>query len=203
VNDVKVDNVSVVTNKVANINTMTGATSEANGAKGLVPTPTTADVGKFLKGDGTWADAGTAITPNPQDTATTNLTKVGIAGTVYNVKDAGAVRTTQVGVASGVAGLDENGRVPSSQLPSYVDDVVEYASVSAFPVTGESGKIYVALDTNLTYRWGGSEYVEISPSLALGETSTTAYRGDRGKAAYDHTQLFPIVDGMVCIVFEE
>lgn len=109
---------------------------------------------------------------------------------------------TQKGVAGGVAELDSNGRVPSSQLPSYVDDVVEYASRSAFPATGESGKIYVALDTNLAYRWGGSEYVEISPSLALGETSSTAYRGDRGKAAYDHTQLFPIVDGKVCIVFE-
>jgi hypothetical protein len=58
-----------------------------------------------------------------------------------------------------------------------------------FPVTGESGKIYIALDTNLTYRWGGSTYVEISPSLALGETSASAYRGDRGKTAYDHSQL--------------
>ena len=88
----------------------------------------------------------------------------------------------------GAAELDANGKVKSSQLPSYVDDVVEYASLSAFPVTGESGKIYVALDTNLTYRWSGSAYVEISPSLALGETSSTAYRGDRGKSAYDVTE---------------
>ena len=79
--------------------------------------------------------------------------------------------------------------VPSAQLPSYVDDVLEYASLSVFPVTGESGKIYVALDTNKTYRWSGSAYTEISESLALGETSSTAYRGDRGKAAYDHSQL--------------
>ena len=93
------------------------------------------------------------------------------------------------GTASGVAELDGSGKVPSSQLPSYVDDVVEYASRSAFPGTGESGKIYVALDANLTYRWSGSEYVEISPSLALGETESTAYRGDRGKAAYDHSQI--------------
>ncbi len=88
----------------------------------------------------------------------------------------------------GVATLDSGGRVPSAQLPAYVDDVLEYATASAFPATGESGKIYVALDTNLTYRWGGSAYVEISPSLALGETSSTAYRGDRGKTAYDHSQ---------------
>ena len=78
-----------------------------------------------------------------------------------------------------------DGKVPAAQLPSFVDDVLEYASTSAFPATGESGKIYVALDTNKTYRWGGSDYVEISESLALGETSSTAYAGDKGKANAD------------------
>ena len=77
------------------------------------------------------------------------------------------------------------GKVPAAQLPSFVDDVLEYDAVSAFPATGETGKIYVAKDTNLAYRWGGTQYVEISPSLALGETATTAYPGDRGKAAAD------------------
>lgn len=81
-----------------------------------------------------------------------------------------------------------DGKVPASQLPSYVDDVLEYANTGAFPGTGETGKIYVAFDTNKTYRWSGSAYVEISASLALGETSSTAYRGDRGKTAYDHSQ---------------
>lgn len=100
----------------------------------------------------------------------------------------GKVNTTEVGVANGIAELDSTGKVPSSQLPSYVDDVIEYASRSTFPAEGEDGKIYIAKDTNLTYRWGGTEYVEISPSLALGETSSTAYRGDRGKTAYDHSQ---------------
>lgn len=103
--------------------------------------------------------------------------------------EVGAIPTTEKGSAGGVAELDSNGMVPSAQLPSYVDDVLEYASLSAFPATGESGKIYVALDTNKTYRWSGSAYVEISPSLALGETSSTAYRGDRGKTAYDHSQV--------------
>lgn len=90
------------------------------------------------------------------------------------------------GTAGGFAELDNTGKVPSAQLPSYVDDVQEYDSVSSFPATGETGTIYVAKDTNKTYRWSGTGYVEISPSLALGETSSTAYRGDRGKAAYDH-----------------
>lgn len=92
------------------------------------------------------------------------------------------------GANNGLAELDANGKVPSAQLPSYVDDVIEYTSQSAFPTTGETGKIYIAQDTNKTYRWSGTAYVEISPSLALGETSSTAYRGDRGKVAYDHSQ---------------
>ena len=78
------------------------------------------------------------------------------------------------------------GTVPQSALPSYVDDVLEYNGQSSFPTTGESGKIYVDTSTNKTYRWSGTTYVEISSSLALGETSSTAYRGDRGKTAYDH-----------------
>ena len=82
-----------------------------------------------------------------------------------------------------------SGKVPASQLPAYVDDVLEFANLASFPATGESGKIYIAIDTNLTYRWGGSSYVVMSSSLALGETSSTAYRGDRGKIAYDHSQV--------------
>lgn len=81
-----------------------------------------------------------------------------------------------------------NGLVPTSQLPAFVDDVLEYSDLSAFPTAGESGKIYVAQDTNKTYRWSGSAYVVISDTIALGETSATAYRGDRGKTAYDHSQ---------------
>lgn len=96
---------------------------------------------------------------------------------------------SSIGVANGIAELDNDGKVPSSQLPSYVDDVLVFANLASFPLTGESGKIYVAEDTNITYRWSGSSYVEISASLALGETSSTAYRGDRGKIAYDHSQL--------------
>lgn len=80
-----------------------------------------------------------------------------------------------------------DGVVPASQLPSYVDDVLEYPNLASFPVTGESAKVYVALDTNKTYRWSGTVYVQIGSDLALGETITTAYRGDRGKTAYDHS----------------
>lgn len=105
-----------------------------------------------------------------------------------SASDVGAIPASQKGAASGVAELDSTGRVPSAQLPSYVDDVIEVTSYSALPNPGEDGKIYITEDTNLQYRWSGTQYVEISPSLALGETSSTAYRGDRGKTAYDHSQ---------------
>ena len=107
------------------------------------------------------------------------------------------VLTEDKGSANGVAELDENGIIISSQLPSYVDDVIEgYFYNSKFykesthttEITGEAGKIYIDLSTEKTYRWSGSTFVVISETLALGETSSTAYRGDRGKIAYEHSQ---------------
>lgn len=95
------------------------------------------------------------------------------------------------GVANGIATLDQNGLVPSSQLPPYVDVVIEVSTFSALPNTGEPGKIYITKDTNLTYRWSGTAYVEITQSLALGETSSTAYAGDKGKATTDKLNRIP------------
>lgn len=120
------------------------------------------------------------------------------SGGVYTALSS-KVNTSAVGSASGVAELDENGHVPSSQLPSYVDDVVEgyynestdkFYEDSSYTteIAGEAGKIYITLDTNLSYRWSGTGFVVISPSLALGETSSTAYRGDRGATAYSTSQ---------------
>lgn len=134
-------------------------------------------------------------------TGNVNITAANIGlGNVNNTSDANkpistATQTalnakldaTLKGAANGLAELDAGGKVPAAQLPSYVDDVLEATAMSSFPSTGETGKIYVDTSTNKTYRWSGSAYVEISNSgVALGETSSTAYRGDRGKAAYDH-----------------
>jgi hypothetical protein len=95
-------------------------------------------------------------------------------------------------VANGYASLDGSGKVPSAQLPSYVDDVLEYANLAAFPVTGSSGIIYVTQDTNKTYRWTGSAYVEISPSPgttdSLTEGSTNLYYTNaRARASLNFT----------------
>lgn len=109
------------------------------------------------------------------------------------------IPTSEKGAANGVASLDAAGKVPTAQLPSYVDDVLEgylhtdgkfyKEEAHTTVITGEAGKIYVDLKTGKTYRWSSTTFVEISASLALGETSSTAYPGDKGKIAYDHAQL--------------
>lgn len=98
------------------------------------------------------------------------------------------VLASEKGANSGVATLGADGKVPASQLPSFVDDAIEAANFAALPAEGEGGKIYITLDDNKTYRWGGTTYVEISASVALGETQGTAYEGSKGaalKTAFD------------------
>lgn len=101
------------------------------------------------------------------------------------------VNTSAIGAANGIASLDATGKVPSGQLPSYVDDVVEGTNLAAFPTTGETGKIYVALDTNKTYRWGGSTYSEISSGAVTsvaGKTGVVSLvKADVGLGNVDNT----------------
>lgn len=80
-----------------------------------------------------------------------------------------------------------DGKVPESQLPSYVSDIVE-GTLATFPTAGASDKIYVDTATNKSYRWSGSAYIEIGSGVAIGETASTAHRGDHGKTAYEHSQ---------------
>jgi hypothetical protein len=99
--------------------------------------------------------------------------------------------TAQLGAASGIATLGSDGKVPTAQLPSYVDDVLEFATQANFPVTGEASKIYVAKDTNKTYRWSGSTYVYIT-SGAVGSVAgktgvVTLVKADVGLANVDNT----------------
>ena len=111
------------------------------------------------------------------------LTKTDVG--LGNVTNEAQIPLSQKGANNGVATLDKSGKVPSTQLPSFVDDVLEFDNYEAFPKTGESGKIYVTKDTNLEYRWSGTQYTQISKSIALGETASTAYAGDKGKQVTD------------------
>ena len=139
--------------------------------------------------DGSYEPADNNIQSHITDTSSNphGVTKgdVGL-GSVTN--DA-QIPLSEKGSVSGVAELDSSGKVPASQLPSFVDDVEEYPDFASLPAVGESSKIYITTNDNKTYRWGGSSYVPLSSGVVLGETSETAYRGDRGKVAYDYSQV--------------
>lgn len=144
-----------------------------------------------------------------------NISKLDVG--LGNVTNDSQVKRSEMGVANGVATLDGTGKVPAAQLPAYVDDVVEFekfistltgltvgklyfntatskfvlatsatAGTSSDP---ETGKIYVDMQYNKTYRWSGTQLTVISETLALGESADTAYDGARGKTAYDHSQI--------------
>jgi len=98
----------------------------------------------------------------------------------------------KIGEAGGIASLNENGKVPESQLPSYVDDVEEYSSASAFPEEGETGKIYVATDTGICYRWTGTVYTAITDptkedAIKPGSISLSTTWTDNGDGTYSQT----------------
>lgn len=110
-----------------------------------------------------------------------------------------AIAASTKGQANGVASLGADGLVPSAQLPSYVDDVVELLTLAATApasptagdkyyntgdtkiytysttwgtgVTPEASKIYIALDTDISYRWGGSVMVKITSSDVVAITN--------------------------------
>ena len=123
---------------------------------------------------------------NARDTANrdrANHTGTQLSSTISDFNAAADARiTAQKGVANGLATLDAGGLIPSGQLPGFVDDVLEFANLAAFPATGETGKIYVALDTNLTYRWSGTTYIEIGSSGVTDHGALTGLTDD------DHPQ---------------
>lgn len=170
---------------------------------------------KFLRNDNTWAEIQSASTTQQgvvqlsDDITTDDSTVAATAKAVKLLNDKIAAISTeisgdfvtkdQMGAASGVATLDENGKVVSTQLPSFVDDVIDVEmdpSLSSAKdehgtaIKPEGGKIYVDClgeePTQKTYRWSGTVYAVISDTIALGETEQTAFDGKRGKEAYDH-----------------
>ena len=199
------------------INTL-ATTEYVDGKNYVPENQTAADDLHFLRNDNTWAKIQSAtveqegvvrlsseLTSESEETAATSKAVKAVKDAVDAVSKTTSddyVKKAQLGVASsdgvtGVATLDENGTVPAAQLPSYVDDVVEGYLIEgkfykdeakAEEITGETSKIYVDKTTELTYRWSGSMFVEISKSLALGETASTAFPGDKGKVAYDYSQ---------------
>lgn len=150
----------------------------------VLPKGDKGDTGEGIPPGASWSDKQDEIDPGTtaqyyrgdKTWQTLNKSAVGL-GNVDNTSDldkpVSTATTTQLNLkqnlseknaVNGYAGLDSSGLVPSSLLPAFVDDVLEFANLAGFPATGEAGKIYTALDTNKIYRWGGSVYTEISPS---------------------------------------
>ena len=131
------------------------------------------------------------------DNALSDTSEKPVQNKVITEALSGKMNNSMRGATNGVASLDSSGKIPTSQLPSSVDEVKEGVLVSGVFYTdsskttviqGEPGKLYIDTESNKTYRWSGSEFTGVSNTLALGETSSTAYRGDRGKTAYEHSQ---------------
>jgi hypothetical protein len=125
----------------------------------------------------------------------TAASNVSIAITASQVTDFSAAADARISAQkaqpSGLATLDATGKVPAAQLPSFVDDVLEFSDLASFPVAGENGVIYVAIDNNKTYRWSGSTYIEISPSAVtsvFGRSGVvSAQSGDYSAAQVSNT----------------
>lgn len=176
--------VSVATTTLAELNFVNGVTSGIQGQlNGKEPTITAGTTLQYWRGDKTWQTLNTSVVPESGNLYFTDARVRAAVLTGYVLGSNTALASTDSvlqafqkiqgqinarestankGVANGYASLDASGLVPTGQLPSYVDDVLEYANLAAFPITGEAGKIYVALDTNKTYRWSGSVYVYIT-----------------------------------------
>ncbi len=140
--------------------TQTLATISDAGTAASLDVPSTGDaaVGEVVKGDDT------RLSDDRTPTAHTH--------TLSDITDSGTAAGKDAGVAGGVADLDGSGRVPAAQLPSYVDDVEEYADFASFPATGETGKLYVDLAEGDIYRWSGSAYVQINDAVSSADQAT-------------------------------
>lgn len=172
--------------------------SYSKGEVGLGNVDNTADSAKSVKYATSAGSAGAVAWANVSGKPTTFAPSAHNHNDLYYQKSevdsklngkAASSHTHGAGDITSVNASAITGTIAAANLPSYVDDVLEYAGTSKFPSTGEAGKIYTDTTTNKIYRWGGSSYVVISDTIALGETRSTAYRGDRGKTAYNHSQI--------------
>ena len=170
----------------------TASASELGGIKvgsGLAISNSVLSVGTLNQ-----STTGNAATASKLQTARTISLTGKVTGSVsFDGSNNASIATaiTGLGVANGIATLDSNGHVPSTQLPSYVDDVLEYPNVAAFPSIGETGKIYVETTGNTTYRWSGTAYVKITSgdvSSVAGKTGiVTLSKADVGLVNVDNT----------------
>jgi hypothetical protein len=101
------------------------------------------------------------------------------------------------GVANGYVPLASDAKIDAAYLPSYVSDILEYANLASFPATGQSGKIYLALDTNKVYRWSGSVYIEVAANSGVwgAITGTITNQTDLQTALDAKVSILPLYFG--------
>jgi hypothetical protein len=157
--------------------------------------------GRMTSAEGDIDDIEDGTTIVPKALADQNNNVINTTYLTQSSATATYIPLSQKGVANGVAPLGADNKILSVHLPGGVDDIKEFADVASFPDPGEASIIYVALDTNVIYRWSGTAYVEISSSLALGQTSSTAFPGDRGLAL--ETLTDNIVDGSQALALKD
>ena len=129
------------------MNVHRGETSDVLTGSRIVYGPTATDAGYKMGVSGNWSPAVSNV-----------------AGALDQLA-ANKISSSQKGAANGVAPLNGSSKIDATYLPAYVDDVLEFANLAAFPVTGSTGILYLALDTNKIYRWSGSTYVEVSQGI--------------------------------------
>ena len=173
-------------------------TADLSGKQDFIPLGTTL---QYYRGDKTWAalDKAAVGLGNVDNTSDANKPVSTAQLTALNAKEDKANKA----VANGYASLDATAKVPAAQLPSYVDDVLEFANLAAFPATGVAGVMYLALDTGKIYRWTGTVYVEISPSPgstdAVPEGSVNLYHTTARAAAAAPVQSVSGKTGVVVL----
>jgi hypothetical protein len=155
--------------------------------------------GRMTSAEGDIDDIESGATVVPRALGDQNGNTINTTYLTQSSASATYIPLSQKAQANGVATLGADGRVIASQIPGVVTSIEEYDTLEDFPETGFLTVVYLAMDTGLTYLWSGTQYVVISSSLALGESSTTAYRGDRGKIAYDYSQVghLPLAGGNI------
>lgn len=183
------DNDDAITNHVADVSGAHAASAISNAPLGNLAAT---DVQTALDELQTDVDSRATAADITAAKARANHTGTQLASTISDFDTAADARISNArGAINGVASLDGSGLVPTSQLPSYVDDVLEYADLASFPVTGETGKIYVAIDTGLTYRWSGAVYINISSGAIVsvnGQTGVVVVtKTDVGLSNVDNT----------------
>ena len=177
--------------------TSVSSTNFTGALTGNASTATTLQTARTISTTGDVTYTSGSFNGSANVTGTATLASVGTAGTYTKVTTdiKGRVTSGTTLSASDIPNLDASkittGTIDSARLPSYVDDVIEAANLAAFPATGETGKIYVALDTNKTYRWSGSIYVQITSGAVdsvAGKTGVvTLVKGDVGLGNVDNT----------------